>query len=99
MNIVWKIEEQDNQQSTSLEIGIVNKIRESIPKYATKQMQKDFILRYHKHSGGSKSILRNIYQFLTDYEYTPENSQTSQIDLHTSKILMELDDTELIFDL
>lgn len=38
VNIVWKIEEQDNQQSTSLEIGIVNKIRESIPKYATRQM-------------------------------------------------------------
>ncbi|XP_065929132.1 uncharacterized protein [Magallana gigas] len=99
VNLVWKVNEEDTQQSTSMEIGIVNKIRESIPKYATRQMQKDFILKYHKHSGGSKSILRNIYQFLTDYEYTPENKQTAQIDLRTSKILLELDDTELIFDL
>lgn len=99
VNLVWKVNEEDTQQSTSMEIGIVNKIRESIPKYATRQMQKDFILKYHKHSGGSKSILRNMYQFLTDYEYTPENKQTAQIDLRTSKILLELDDTELIFDL
>lgn len=99
VNLVWKVNEEDTQQSTSMEIGIVNKIRESIPKYATRQMQKDFILKYHKHSGGSKSILRNMFQFLTDYEYTPENKQTAQIDLRTSKILLELDDTELIFDL
>lgn len=99
VNLVWKVNEEDTQQSTSLEIGIVSKIRESIPRYATRQMQKDFILKYYKHSGGSKSILRNMYQFLTDYEYTHENKQTAQIDLRTSKILRELDDTELIFDL
>lgn len=99
VNLVWKVNEEDTQQSTSLEIGIVSKIRESIPKYATRQMQKDFILKYYKHSGGSKSILRNMYKFLTDWEYTPENKQTAQIHLRTSKILLELDDTELIFDL
>lgn len=43
VNLVWKVNEEDTQQSTSMEIGIVNKIRESIPKYATRQMQKDFI--------------------------------------------------------
>jgi hypothetical protein len=98
VNIEWKIEGH-NPQSASLEIGIVKKIRENVPKYATRQMHKDFIMRYHKHSGGSKSILRNIYHFLADCEYTPENSKTSQIDLPMSKILLELDDTELIFDL
>jgi hypothetical protein len=44
LNIEWKIEEH-NPQSAALEIGIVNKIRESIPKYSTRQMQKDFIMR------------------------------------------------------
>lgn len=92
VNLVWKVNEEDTQQSTSLEIGIVSKIRESIPKYATRQMQKDFILKYFKHSRGSKSILKQMYQFFPDYEYTHEKKQTAQIDLRTCKILLKLDD-------
>lgn len=39
VNLVWKVNEEDTQQSTSLEIGIVNEIRENISKYARRQMQ------------------------------------------------------------
>ena len=51
INIVWKIPDSVNDRDTMKEIDAANAARENIFKFATRQMQKNFIERYRNCPG------------------------------------------------
>ena len=66
-------------------------------KFATRRTRNDFIQRDNK-SVGSKVVLRNIYDFLTEFEYAPESEKEAAIDNRFCDFLLASEDTNLIFD-
>ena len=74
LNIIRKIPVETVQRDP-----IVNDLKESVMKFATRRMRNDFIQRDNK-SVGSKVVLRNIYDFLTEFEYAPESEKEAAID-------------------
>ncbi|XP_053379602.1 uncharacterized protein LOC128548528 isoform X2 [Mercenaria mercenaria] len=97
LNMVWKIPQDIRDRKSSVECQLVKDTLNQISLYKTRRMHKDFIARYRMFA--KPVILRNMFQFLTEYEYTPESSEQSQIDLRFCECLLESEDTELIFDL
>ena len=98
MNVVWKIPGKIEERKPSEDARLVNLTRENIMKFATRKMRKDFVDRYSKSCKIQPSLLRNMYGFLTNFEYTPQDSKEEKIDDHIS-FLLESQDTDLIFDL
>lgn len=96
-NNVWKIPKDSKDRTLGKECKIINDIRDDLNVYGTRGMQKEFIQKYNRFA--STAVLGNMYQFLTNLEYAPENHKEGQIDLRLCKYLLENEDTELIYDL
>lgn len=97
LNMVWKIPVHIRERKTSVECKLVQDIIQQIPKYKTRRMQKDFVVRYNMFA--KPVVLRNMFQYLTEFECTPENMAEADIDLRFCETLLHSEDTELIFDL
>lgn len=99
LNIIWKIPKVVRDRNTQKEIQTVNNVKEDIMKFATRQMRKDFIDRYKKCPGMQPVILRNMFNFLTEFEHQSSTDREAEIDERLMRFLLESEDTNLIFDL
>lgn len=99
LNIIWKIPKLVRDRNTQKEIQTVNNVKEDIMKFATRQMRKDFIDRYKKCPGMQPVILRNMFNFMTEFEHQSSTDREAEIDERLMRFLLESEDTNLIFDL
>ncbi|WAR27915.1 hypothetical protein MAR_013619 [Mya arenaria] len=97
LNILWKIPADLKERKADVECSIVQEILKQVSMYKTRRMQKDFVDRYS--SFAKPVVLRNMFQFLTECEYSPQNETESEIDLRLCEYLLQNNETELIIDL
>lgn len=99
VNILWKIPHDLKKREVDEEVRIVTELKRGIMKFATRRMRKDFIDKYSKCFDVQPAILRSMYQFLTSYEHRPITGEQEDIDYRVCKVLLEGQDSDLIFDL
>ncbi|XP_056009601.1 uncharacterized protein LOC130051588 [Ostrea edulis] len=98
MNVLWKIP-GSSERDTVKQVQIINKVKKNIMKFSTRKMQKEFIDRYKTCTGLQPVILRNMYLYLTEFEYQANSANAAEIDERFMKFLLESEDCDLIFDL
>lgn len=99
ITFVWKIPSEEKKRDPAAVARNVNLIQDDVLKFATRSMRKDFIDRYSRKCKIQPVILRNIFNFLTDFEPPTTNQNETVIDERFLKFLVEADDPEVIFDL
>ena len=98
MNVVWKLPDP-TERDTVRQVQVVNEIKQNIMKFSTRKMQKDFIDRYKACTGLQPVILRNMYMYLTEFEYQANSANAAEVDERFMKFLLESEDSDLIFDM
>ncbi|XP_045159314.2 uncharacterized protein LOC123524857 [Mercenaria mercenaria] len=77
---------------------ITAEIMKSLPKFSTRAMRRDFINKYAKHVKTPKSLLRHMYNELTQTESQDENDEQKMLNERVAEILLESDDPQLLLD-
>ena len=98
LTVIWKLPANKEDHDKTEDLKLINDIREKLPVFATRTMRKDFINLY-SNCGMQPALLRNMFQVLTGYAYTPESAEQSAIDNRVIDFLLRSDDTDLVFDL
>ncbi|KAH3822984.1 hypothetical protein DPMN_124778 [Dreissena polymorpha] len=98
MNIAWKLPAKQSERNPAEVARNINLLKKDIMTFATRRMMKEFIDMYSK-ANVQSVVLRNMYHFLTDFEYTPHTEDQSEVDDRFMKFLVEAEDCELIYDL
>jgi hypothetical protein len=99
INMIWKIPAKAIDRKSSENVRIINLVRDSVMTFSTRRMRRDFVNKYTKKIKIQPVILRNIYQFLTNFEYSPNSEKEAAIDDRLMQYLVESEDCELLFDL
>ena len=99
INIVWKIPSEEKNRNPATIARNITLIKEEVLKFSTRRMRKDFIDRYSQKCKIQPVILRNIFNFLTDFEPPTTNQKETVMDERFLRFLLEADDPEVIFDL
>ena len=94
--MIWKIHENDVTR-TEKEAKVVQEVLSSVQKFKTRRMQKEFVDRYQKVA--KPVVLRNMFTYLTDFEYTPEDQSQREIDLRPCQFLVESENLDIVVDL
>ena len=64
INVIWKINRDDKILETKMAKATLA-VTESLPKYHSRQMRKDFIRQYGSVADASKGVLLDIYKNVT----------------------------------
>ncbi|XP_053405192.1 uncharacterized protein LOC123536040 [Mercenaria mercenaria] len=91
---IWKHPEN---QSTEKEISVVNRIKNSLPKFSTRAIRKNFFEQYG--TVMKPCELRSVFFELTDYQYACENAASEEVDERFLKFISSCDDEEVVVDL
>lgn len=81
INCVWKIPSEEKKRDPAAVARNVNLIKDDVLKFATRRMRKDFFDRYSRKCKIQPVILRNIFNFLTDFEPPTTNQNETVIDM------------------
>ncbi|XP_062578980.1 uncharacterized protein LOC134240890 [Saccostrea cucullata] len=95
--VLWKMP-GPTCRDTVKQVQVIDKIKRNI-QFSTRKIQKDFIDRYKSCTRLQPAILRNMYSYLTEFEYQANSANAAQIDERFMKFLLDSEDCELIFDL
>lgn len=98
LNFVWSVPPGDTADRFNRNVNVISEIAESLPKFSSRAMRKDFIDKYSSFTKCPKSILRHMFSTLTGCEEMAINANEKEINERVSK-MMEADDTDLLFDL
>ncbi|KAH3885447.1 hypothetical protein DPMN_009441 [Dreissena polymorpha] len=95
---MWKKQAKQSERNPAKVARNINILKIYIMSFATRRMMKEFVDWYSKTSFQSV-VLRNMYRFLTDFNYFPHTEDYSEVDDRFMKFLVEAEDFELIYDL
>jgi hypothetical protein len=98
LNFIWRLPSDTSKHNDDKMIAVVNQIQKEKPLYSTRAIRKQFVDHYIA-TGIKPAVLRNIFQFLTRDEASPESLQISKVDARVATWLASVDDPDLFYDL
>lgn len=90
---------EDSPERSTQNSRVVGKILKSLPKFWTHAMRREFINKYEKYVKTPRSLLRQLYHELTDTEEVSANKAQQEVNNRALEILLNDDDTDLLFDM
>jgi hypothetical protein len=99
LNFLWIVSDANSEEMLLKNSYVTKTISESLPKYSSRQMRRDFINKYFDYVKCPKSVLRNMFFDLTGFEPTAETSEQKARDDKTAELLLGSDDPKLILDM
>lgn len=97
MVFAWRVPEED--RSDDSKIQAVQAIQPLLPVYSTREMRRDFMMRYAKCTKMKPAVMRNMYQYLTNDESSGDTAGEDAVQQRLFTFLLESDDVELVHDL
>ena len=96
---IWKIGEGDGDDMKMTHSNrLTATIKKEIPIYHTRQMRREFSMKFGSVANAKPVYLREIYRQLTHDASAPINIATSEID-ERAKLLLEMQDADIVVDL
>lgn len=96
LSFVWKIPEQADETQNA---RVMLQASEDIQKYSTREMRRDFIDKYQHFFTPSESILRHMYQALSEDSSSAPTALQRAVDERVAKAILEIEAPEIILDL
>ena len=96
LSFIWKVPQQADETQNA---RVMLQASQDVQKYSTREMRREFINNYQRFVSPSKSILRHMYQALTDDASSAPTAQQRAVDERVAKALLEIEAPEIIFDL
>ncbi|WAQ96534.1 hypothetical protein MAR_029224 [Mya arenaria] len=99
LNFIWRVLDTDSKERFEKNGRIISSITESLVKFSSRQMQRDFINKYIDYVKCPKSVLRNMFFDVSGFETTAENSEQKNMNERVAEIVFGSDDPKLILDM
>ena len=96
LSFAWKVPQQADE---TLNARVMLQASQDVQKYSTREMRRDFIDKYQLFVTPSKSILRHMYQDLTEDSSSAPTALQRAVDERVAKALLEIEAPEIIHDL
>ena len=98
MTFLWQIPADMSEDPTSTAHAIVV-LNSQQKHYCTREMRKDFILKYNRFVKAPISVLRNIYKSLVHDSSAATTADEQKLDDRVAQAIVELQDPEIAIDL
>ena len=95
----WRIPAEARERNDELTIAAVQAVSKLLPKYSTREMRRDFLMKYSKVANAKPAVLRSMYRYLTGDESANYNAADDAVQSRLLDVLLQSDDTELVYDL
>ena len=96
VSFLWKIPDKVNETKAA---RLVTRLSEQHKVFASREMRREFLDKYHTLAKTSKSVLRNIYKALMEDCSAASSAAEKSIDDRVAVALLSLDDPNFINDL
>ncbi len=98
LNFVWPVPWDDSPERSTRNSLVIGNITQTVPKFSSRAMRRDFLDKYASYVKASKSVMRQMFYDLTGCEPASENKEQKTRDETTAKVLMNSDDPDLLLD-
>lgn len=99
MTFVWRVPQELTDRNDEANIAAVQAVKPLLPVHSTREMRRDFIMKYAKCTKLKPAILRNMYRFLKDDDSACDSQGEEDAQQRMVDFLLQSDDVELVYDL
>ena len=96
VSFVWKVTETEDE---SLFARVLVEVTRQLQSYFTREMKRQFVLKYSHITRPSKAVLRQMYRELVHDSSSARTSNEAEVEERVARALLDANETDLIPDL